>query len=86
MNDERLNAIRRICEIVGFVALLLYVVALVYGEDYLMIYKVFFSFIGTIAFSIKTGIEIAMYENYVFSVIMIFISVFYGSVSLFPVV
>jgi hypothetical protein len=86
MNDERLNAIRKICEIVGFVALLLYIVAFFYGEDYLMIYKVFFSFIGTIAFSIKTGIEIAMYENYVFSVIMIFISVFYGSVSLIPIV
>lgn len=70
--DEKKRSILNICNIVGIVALLVYIILTVAGRtNFLLITRLIFAGIATIAWAIKLGIEIASEKPLVISIFFI---------------
>ena len=70
--DEKKRSILNICNIVGIVALLVYIILTVAGRtNCLLITRLIFAGIATIACAIKLGVEIASEKPLVISIFFI---------------
>ena len=75
--DEKKRSILNICNIVGIVALLVYIILTVAGSNpYLLAIKLIFAGIAAIAYAIKLDVEISSEETWGKSVFLIAICLF----------
>lgn len=76
--DEKKRNICIVCDIVGFVALLVYGILTVAGSTtYLLAIRLIFAGIAAIAYAIKLGVEISSEESWENSVFLIAMCLFY---------
>lgn len=63
--DEKKRSLYNICNIVGIVAFLVYIILTVAGSNpYLLVIRLIFVSIAAIAYAIKLGVEISSEKNW----------------------